>query len=98
MAHFTHTLVEYSETDAYINTIIYWHRQHEHYLDAIFGFTLLLWMAITLQRSYQYCTASPTVEVPMDKQRLRTELVNIEHAIAALNDHRTCIMLKLKRD
>lgn len=103
-------IVRYCEHEARLNTFRYmleqnklrheaflrWIHENRFMIDVVFttGFFLYVgWCALSCYRRW-----FPVTEAPMDKQRLRTELVNIEHAIAALNDHRTCIMLKLKRD
>jgi hypothetical protein len=99
MSTFNTTLVEYCETAAYYNKIIYWQRQHEPYLNVIISLTMVFWIVSLAQRCYDMCfPVADAEERPMDKKQLRNELVKIEHAIAALNDHRISIMLKLKRD
>jgi hypothetical protein len=81
-----------------------WMRENSNLLDAVFGAVFLAYFAWWLLRCYRYCCPAAHVDVdvdaelPADKKRIRTQLVNVEHAIQALNDHRTCLMLKLKRD
>lgn len=91
-------IVPYSEYEAYKSNWRYLMERDGRTIDIIFTSILFLYITWFLYGCYRSYCAAPAAETPMDKKRLRNELVNIEHAIAALNEHRTCLMLKLKRD
>jgi hypothetical protein len=100
-------VVLYCEYEARMNTFRYmlvqnrlmneaimrWLREHKEVIDAAIGGIFLAWL-LSLAIHY-YSSYFPG---QIDKKRIRSELVNVEHAIKALKDHRTCLIEKLKRD
>lgn len=103
-------IVRYSEYEAYKSkwrymmeqdrlkheAVLRWIHENRVAIDCVFTIAFFLYVGWCLHSYYRrWC---PAAEPSVDKQKIRAELVNVEHAIRALNEHRTCLMLKIKRD
>jgi hypothetical protein len=103
-------IVLYSEYEAYKSNwrymmekdrlkheaVLRWIRENSMAIDSIFAIVFFLYIGWCVHSCYRRWCA-PT-EPSVDDQKIRAELVNVEHAIRALNDHRTCLIQKIKRD
>ena len=101
MSDFERHLVRYSEHEAYRSGWRYWAEEGRRtneatmrwilenrvMIDRVFTAAFFLYIGWWLLGCYRSrCPIALTEEAPTDKKRLRNELANVEHAMAALNE------------